>query len=118
MHQTIVDAKENVNTMNPNEQICHTADEDTMFCYAVLADNNENTIYSNLPGRFTVQSFSGQNLFSVAYIYNIKTILLYCMKSCSNLCMVNVFEDVYDYLQTRKLKLNLYMLNNEFSRAV
>ena len=88
MHQAIVDAREIVDNMDPNEQICQATDEDTMFCYAVLADNNKHTIYSNLPGRFPVQSFGGRNYIFVAYIYNMNAILLRCMKSRSNACMM------------------------------
>jgi hypothetical protein len=32
-----------------------------MFCFAMLADQNEDTIYSDLPGRFPVQSYAGNN---------------------------------------------------------
>ena len=55
MQQAIVDARENVDDMDPTEQIC-PALEDQMFCYTMLADENEDTIYSDLPGRFPVQS--------------------------------------------------------------
>ena len=41
MRQTIVDARESVDGMDPNEQICHITDNVTMFCYAVLANNNK-----------------------------------------------------------------------------
>ena len=52
MRNAIVDARENVDDMNPNEEICHVMDDNNMFCYAVLVYNNENIIYSNLPGCF------------------------------------------------------------------
>jgi len=50
--QEIIDARLNVNDMNPTEQIC-TAIDDEIFCYAVLADENEGTIYSDQTARLT-----------------------------------------------------------------
>ena len=37
MRQAVVDARENVDAMDPTEQVC-PALEDQMFCYAMLAD--------------------------------------------------------------------------------
>ena len=48
--------------MHPKEQICN-ASEDEMFCFAILVDNNDATIYSDLAGRFPVRSYSGMNYF-------------------------------------------------------
>jgi len=53
MRQAVVDARENVDDMDPTEQVC-PALEDQMFCYAMLTDQNENIIYSDLPGQFPV----------------------------------------------------------------
>jgi len=55
MRQAVVYARENVDDVDPTEQVC-PAMEDQIFCYAMLADQNDNTIYSDLPGRFPVQS--------------------------------------------------------------
>ena len=73
--QEIIDARLNVDDMNPTEQIC-TAIDDKIFCYAVLADENEGTIYSDQTGRFPVRSYSGKNYIFVAYIYSKNAILL------------------------------------------
>jgi hypothetical protein len=51
----ILDARKSVDDMHPKEQICNcNASEDEMFCFAILADNNDATIYSDLAGRFPV----------------------------------------------------------------
>ena len=51
----ILDARLAVDDMNPPQQIC-TAIDNEMFCFAALADANEDTIYSDLAGRFPVRS--------------------------------------------------------------
>jgi len=51
MRQAVVDARENVDDMDPTEQVC-PALEDQMYFYAMLAYQNDNTIYSDLTGRF------------------------------------------------------------------
>ena len=73
--QEIVDARLEVDDMNPPEHIC-TAMEDEMFIFAVLADEIDGTIYSDQTGRFPVRSFSGKNYIFVAYIYKTNYILL------------------------------------------
>ena len=79
----MVDARENVDDMDPTEKVC-SALEVQMLCYAMLADKNENTIYSDLPGQFPVQSYAGNNCIFVAYIYKINSILMRPMKSRSD----------------------------------
>ena len=80
MKQAVVDARENVDGIDPTEQVC-PALEDQIFCYAVLADKNDNTIYSDLSGRFAVQSYAGRTYICKAYIYKINAILMQPMKS-------------------------------------
>ena len=49
----ILDARKSVDDMHPKEQI-YNASEDEMFCFAILADSNDATIYSDLAGIFPV----------------------------------------------------------------
>ena len=71
----ILDARQSLDDMHPKEQICN-ASEDEMSCFAILADSNDATIYSDLAGRFPVQSYSGTNYIFVAYVYSINAILM------------------------------------------
>ena len=113
----ILDARQLVDNMNPTEHIC-TAVDDGMFCFAALADQNEHTIYSDLVGRFPVKLYSGMNYIFIAYIYTINAIIIRPMKSRSNEHMVKTFQDIYTYLQTKKLSPKLHVLDNECSKVV
>ena len=115
--QATLDARKMVDDMMPPEHAC-TAEDDEMFCFAALADQNEHTMYSDLAGRFPVRSFSGMNYIFVAYVYSINAILIRPMKSRSDECMVATFKDVYQYLQDRGLGPKLHVLDNECSKAV
>ena len=84
----------------------------------MLADQNENTIYSDLPGRFPVQSYAGNNYIFVAYIYKINSILMRPMKSRSDESMWKAFKDIYAYLKTKNIQPKLHDLDNECSKAV
>ena len=66
-----------------------------MFCFAMPADQNEDTIYSDLPGRFPVQSYVGNNYIFVAYVYKINSVLMRPMKSRSDESMAKAFTDIY-----------------------
>ena len=45
--EAILDARARVNDMNPPQEACNMQD-DEMFCFIVLADQNEGTIYGDL----------------------------------------------------------------------
>ena len=51
--QEILDARKQVDDMNPPQE-AFTAIDDEMFCFAMLADKNEGTVYSDLAGKFPV----------------------------------------------------------------
>jgi len=117
MQQALLDARENVDDMDPTEQVCSTL-EDQMFCFAMLVDSIEGTIHSNLPGRFLVQSYTGKNYIFVAYIYKINAILIRSRKNRSDGSMIEAFREVYDYLQSKHLHPKLHVLDSECSQAV
>ena len=103
--------------MDPTEQVCPVI-EDQMFCFAMLEDQNEDTIYSDLPGRFSVQSYAENHYIFVAYVYKINAILMRPMTSRSDESMVKAFTDIYAYLKTKNLQPKLHVLDNECSKAV
>ena len=61
----INDARAQVDDMAPTEQLC-TAIDDEIFCYSITTDNVGNVIYSDLPGQFPIELYSGMNYFFVA----------------------------------------------------
>ena len=75
----ILDARREVNDMNPPQEAC-PAIEDNMFCFAMSADQNEGTVYSNLTGKFPVQSFEGYLYLFVCYVYSKNAIIMQPMK--------------------------------------
>ena len=47
-------ARQEIDDLAPVQQMC-SAIENEMFCFAMLLDENDNTIYSNLTGRFPIE---------------------------------------------------------------
>ena len=68
LKQEILDSRKQVDNMNPPQEAC-PAIEDEMFCFAMLADRNEGTLYSDLAGKFPVQSYEGHLYLFVCYVY-------------------------------------------------
>ena len=62
------DARAAEEDMAPDEQAC-TAEDDEMFCYSVITDNDGNVIYSDLAGQFPIESYTGMNYIFVCYVY-------------------------------------------------
>ena len=92
--------------------------EDEICCCAVIGDTHKDTIYSDLTGRFPIQSYEGMNYIFVAYVYKLNTISLRSMKSREDASMVEAFTSVYTELETAGHKPKLHILDNECSRAV
>ena len=115
--QTIIDARQYIKNMFPTEHVC-SAMEDEIFCCNVIGDTHEDTIYSDLTGRFPIQSYEGMNYIFVAYVYKLNAILLCSMKSREDVSMVEAFTSVYTKLETAGHNPKLHILDNECSRAV
>ena len=54
--------RKDISNLLPTEEAC-SAKEDKIYCHAVLGDKNECTIYSDLTGRFPVESYDGKTTF-------------------------------------------------------
>ena len=107
----MVDARRHVQGMSPTEHVC-TAREDEIYCFVVIGDKNNNTIYSVLPGQFSVQSYEGMCYIVVAYDYKLDYIMLRAMKSRENAIMITAFKSIYSKLEGTGHKLKLNILDN------
>ena len=79
--------------------------EDEMFCFAVLADKIDGTIYLDQTGRFPIRSLTNY-------------ILLRSLASRTDVDMSKAFKDLYAYLEEHNLKPKLHVLDNKCSRAI
>jgi hypothetical protein len=113
----ILQARQEVEDMDPAEQVC-SAIENEVFCFAILRDETDNTIYSDLAGRFPIESFTGMNYVFVCYVYKLNTILLRTMKNREDAEMVLAFKSCYTELNAKGHHPTLHILDNECSRAV
>ena len=103
--------------MISTEHMC-SAHEDEIYCFAVIGDKNENTIYSDLTGQFPVRSYDDMVYICVACVYKFNAILLCAMKSIEDANMVEAFTSIYADLEVICHKPKLNVLDNECSRAV
>ena len=55
-----LEARIEVDDMAPAEQMC-SAIKNEMFCFSILQDKEGNTIYSDITGRFPIESYTGMN---------------------------------------------------------
>ena len=111
------DPRSNEADMSPPHEICMAID-DEMFCFSVTTENDGNVIYSDLPGRFPIESYRGMNYFFVAYIYKCNYIIIRPMKSRKDEDMVATFTEIYEELQAKGHQPALHVLDNECSKAV
>ena len=66
-----------------------------MFYFSALTDANDDTIYSDLAGRFPVRSYAGNQYIFIAYIYTIDATLMKTTKGMDDGNMIAVFKEIY-----------------------
>ena len=91
--EEILNVQARVDDMNPSQE-AYSMQEDEMFSFAVLAEQNEGTIYCDLTGRFPVQSYMGMHYIFVAYIYSKNALLLRAMLNRTDASMIKVFKEI------------------------
>ena len=111
------DARAEIEDMAPTEQVCTAADNE-MFCYLVTTNYDGNVVYSNLAGRFPIESYAGMNYFFVCYVYKCNYVMLQTMKSRKDEDMVATFKGIYGELNAKGHRPALHVLDNECSKAV
>ena len=84
-----------------------------MFCYATLADTVAGTIYTDLPGRFPVQSVQNMQYIFVCYMYEVDSILVRPMKSRSDEFFVAAYKEMYKELEVKGFKPTLNVTDNK-----
>jgi hypothetical protein len=114
-HSDIVAARAEVDHMFPQHEICTMKD---VFCFAALANTITGTMYTNITGAFPVCSFKSMQYIFVAYVYDLNTIIVRAMPSCTDASMVTAFIDVITTLKTGGYRPALNVMDNECSAAV
>ena len=89
-----------------------------VFCYASLADTVTGTIYTDLPGRFPVQSVRNMQYIFMYYVYEANSILVKPMKSRTDESYVEAYKEMYEELEANGFKPTLNGTDNERSKAI
>jgi hypothetical protein len=101
--------------MHPNEDPnaeCH------LFVGATIGDLNDNTLYTDLTGKFPLRSFHVNQVVFVAYAYGLNAIIVRPMKNRSDAEMIRVYCEVYEYLESKGFKPQFNVSDNECSKAI
>ena len=97
--------------MTPAKHVC-AAHKDTLYCFAVTRDKNENTINSDLIGQDPERSYNSRVSIFIAYMYTVN------MKNQEDACIVEAFANISADLEAIWHKPKLHVLDNEHPRAV
>jgi hypothetical protein len=101
--------------MNPPEEPEAGCD---LFVGATIGDNNDNTLYTDLTGKFPIRSSHGNKIMFVAYAYGPNAILAQPMKNQSDAEMIKAYKDVYEYIETRGFKPQFNVSDNKCSKTI
>jgi hypothetical protein len=110
MQQAIIQARRNVDNLQPDEEICATHD---MFCFAALANLNTGTMYTNLLGAFPIHFFKSMQYIFMAYIYDLNAICVPAMPSKNNAAMITAFTKILATLAACSYKPTLNVTDNK-----
>ena len=109
------DDQHTMHTPSPLDQGMHTH-----ALYAATISYNQPTgkLYTDLTGRFQVQSSRGHKYILVAYNYDSNSIHVRPLKSRNDNDTIQAYEDIYNMLKQRGQKPRLHWLDNEASKAL
>jgi hypothetical protein len=110
----IIAARAEVDRMFPPQKICAMQD---VFCFAALASTITGTMYNNITGAFPVCSFKSMQYIFIAYIYDLVTIIVRAVPSCTNASMAHAFTEVISILKSGGYHLALNIMDDECSSA-
>ena len=102
---------------SPEEQPITSTGTRSHTIYAAILDPATPTgrTYSDLTGRFPIQSNRGANYILVVYEYNSNVIIVRLLRNRTASEITRVFQSVIQYLHTRGLCSRLHTLDNEAS---
>lgn len=83
-----------------------------LFCFAIIADCNDNTLYMDLTGWFPIQSFSGNQYIFCAYNYTTNAILMEPIKNITNKEWIGAYKKVYKNLQDKNFRPRFNVMVN------
>ncbi len=115
MQPVIIQARRDVDSLQPDKEICATHD---MFCFAALANLNTGTTYTNLSFVFHVRSFKSMQYIFVVYICDLNAILVRAMPSKNNAAMITAFTEILATLAAHGYKPTLNVTDNKCSKMV
>ena len=109
------DDQDSMHSPSPLDKGLHTH-----ALYAATISYNQPTgkLYTNLTGRFPVQSSRGHKYILVAYNFDSNSIHVCPLKSCNDSDTIKAYEEIYSMLTQRGLKPQLHWLDNEASKAL
>ena len=73
-----------------------------LFCFAELAEEFNNTIYSDATGKSPVPLYHRNRYVMIIYVYNANAILVRPMKNREKETMVKTFTEVYDFFSKKE----------------
>ena len=105
---------------SPEEQPIPSTGTRSNTIYAIILDPVTPTgrTYSNLTGRFPIQSNRGTNYILVRYKYNSNAIIVRPLHNRTASEITRVFQSVIQYLHARGLRPRLHTLDNEASNIL
>jgi hypothetical protein len=101
--------------MMPQQEACSMQD---MFCFTALANASTGTMYMDLTGSFPVRSFKNMQYIFVAYVHDLKAIIVRAMPTSTDAVMITAFKEVIAVIQTRGYRPALNIMDNECSTVV
>ena len=109
------DDQDTMHTPSPLDKGLHTH-----VLYAATISYNQPTgkLFTNLTGRFPVQSSRGHKYILVAYNFDSNSIHVRPLKSRHDNDTIKAYEEIYSMLTQQGLKPQLHWLDNEASRAL
>jgi hypothetical protein len=89
-----------------------------IFCFAALADKNQGTIYTDCTGNLPTRALDNQQLFFVAYHYDINYIFALPIQSTKGDDIIAAFRTIFDNLTRKGFAPTFNVTDNQAAAAI
>ena len=116
--QSTKSQKDDHETMTSPSPLKKGLQTQAMYAATICYNAPTGKLYTNLTGRFPVQSSRGHKYVLVAYNFDSNSIHVKPLKRRNDNSMITAYEEIYTKLTARGLKPKLHWLDNEASKAL
>ena len=109
---------QNLHSLRSPTSVPKTPQHADIFCFAALADRHKGTIYTDCTGNLPVRALDNQQLFFIAYHYDVNYIFALPIQSTKGDDIIAAFTTIFDTLTSKGFAPAFNITDNQAAKAI